>query len=92
MQRHYRQPSAMHRRLRKDGTSPAWLGLVPRQITTGGRPRLVRISKRGSTYKRPKRQRRTAMEYFAGLDVATEETSAAISWRLSKIATVAAPS
>ena len=30
----------------------AWLGLVPRQITTGGRPRLVGISKRGSTYMR----------------------------------------
>ena len=26
----------------------AWLGLVPRQITTGGRPRLVGISKRGN--------------------------------------------
>jgi transposase len=30
----------------------AWLGLVPRQLTTGGRPRLVGISKRGSTYMR----------------------------------------
>lgn len=30
----------------------AWLGLVPRQITTGGRPRLVGISKRYSTYMR----------------------------------------
>ena len=30
----------------------AWLGLVPRQITTGGRPRLVGISKRGSKYLR----------------------------------------
>jgi transposase len=30
----------------------AWLGLVPRQNTTGGRPRLVGISKRGSTYMR----------------------------------------
>jgi transposase len=26
----------------------AWLGLVPRQITTGGKPRLVGISKRGN--------------------------------------------
>ena len=26
----------------------AWLGLVPRQVTTGGRPRLVGISKRGN--------------------------------------------
>lgn len=30
----------------------AWLGLVPRQITTGGRPRLVGISKRGNSYLR----------------------------------------
>ena len=28
----------------------AWLGLVPRQLTTGGRPRLVGISKRGNKY------------------------------------------
>ena len=30
----------------------AWLGLVPQQITTGGRPRLVGISKRGNKYLR----------------------------------------
>src|SRR6185503_2551854 len=30
----------------------AWLGLVPRQVTTGGRPRLVGISKRGNRYLR----------------------------------------
>ena len=30
----------------------AWLGLVPRQVTTGGRPRLVGISKRGNSYLR----------------------------------------
>ena len=30
----------------------AWLGLVPRQLTTGGRPRLMGISKRGNTYLR----------------------------------------
>ena len=28
----------------------AWLGLVPRQATTGGKPRLLGITKRGSTY------------------------------------------
>ncbi|WP_143299073.1 transposase [Burkholderia pseudomallei] len=28
----------------------AWIGLVPRQHTTGGKPTLVRISKRGNTY------------------------------------------
>lgn len=30
----------------------AWLGLVPRQHTTGGKPRLLGISKRGNTYLR----------------------------------------
>ena len=30
----------------------AWLGLVPRQLTTGGRPRLLGISKRGNKYLR----------------------------------------
>ena len=30
----------------------AWLGLVPRQATTGGRPRLLGISKRGNRYLR----------------------------------------
>jgi transposase len=30
----------------------AWLGLVPRQITTGGKPRLVGITKRGNKYSR----------------------------------------
>lgn len=30
----------------------AWLGLVPRQATTGGKPRLLGITKRGSKYLR----------------------------------------
>lgn len=30
----------------------AWLGLVPQQITTGGKPRLVGITKRGNCYLR----------------------------------------
>jgi transposase len=30
----------------------AWLGLVPKQSTTGGKPRLSRISKRGNKYLR----------------------------------------
>ncbi len=30
----------------------AWLGLVPRQATTGGKPRLLGITKRGNTYLR----------------------------------------
>jgi len=31
---------------------PAWLGLVPRQHTTGGKPRLFGISRRGNVYLR----------------------------------------
>jgi transposase len=30
----------------------AWLGLVPKQVTTGGKPKLLRISKRGNGYLR----------------------------------------
>lgn len=30
----------------------AWIGLVPRQITTGGKPKLLGISKRGDSYLR----------------------------------------
>jgi transposase len=30
----------------------AWLGLVPRQATTGGKPKLLRISKHGNGYLR----------------------------------------
>lgn len=30
----------------------AWLGLVPRQATTGGKPRMLGISKRGNRYLR----------------------------------------
>jgi transposase len=30
----------------------AWIGLVPRQMTTGGKPRLLGITKRGSKYLR----------------------------------------
>jgi transposase len=30
----------------------AWLGLVPRQATTGGKPKLLGITKRGSKYLR----------------------------------------
>jgi len=30
----------------------AWLGLVPRQMTTGGKPKLLGISKRGNRYLR----------------------------------------
>ena len=31
---------------------PAWLGLVPKQMTTGGKPRLLSVTKRGNIYLR----------------------------------------
>jgi transposase len=31
---------------------PAWLGLVPKQMTTGGAPKLLGVTKRGNTYLR----------------------------------------
>ena len=37
---------------RKGREFAAWLGLVPRQYSTGGKPRLLGISKRGNTYLR----------------------------------------
>ena len=49
---------------------PAWLGLVPRQFTTGGKPKLFGISKRGNKY--PRRQlihgARAALTYVAERD------------------------
>ena len=48
----------------------AWLGLVPRQFTTGGKPKLLGISKRGNKYLR--RQlidgARAALPYVAERD------------------------
>lgn len=37
---------------RKARDLPAWLGLVPRQHTTGGKPKLMGISRRGNSYLR----------------------------------------
>lgn len=37
---------------RKGREFAAWLGLIPRQHSTGGKPRLLGISKRGSAYLR----------------------------------------
>ena len=31
---------------------PAWLGLVPKQMTTGGKPRLLSVTKRGNIYRK----------------------------------------
>ena len=40
------------RAFRRGRDMAAWLGLTPRQITTGGKPRLLGISKRGNRYLR----------------------------------------
>lgn len=40
------------RTFRRGRDLSAWLGLVPRQTTTGGKPRLLGITKRGSKYLR----------------------------------------
>ena len=48
----------------------AWLGLVPRQFTTGGRPKLVGITKRGNKYLRRQliHGARAALPYVAERD------------------------
>jgi len=45
----------------------AWLGLVPRQNSTGGKTRLLEISKRGNAYLRTQmiHRARAAMAHFA---------------------------
>lgn len=50
----------------------AWLGLVPRQATTGGRPKLLGITKRGSRYLRKMliQGARSAMPSLARRDTA----------------------
>ena len=50
----------------------AWLGLVPRQVTTGGRPKLMGITKRGSRYLRKMliQGARSAMPSLAKSDTA----------------------
>ena len=48
----------------------AWLGLVPRQFTTGGKPKLLGISKRGNKYLRRQliHGARAALPYVAERD------------------------
>src|SRR6202453_1844510 len=50
----------------------AWLGLVPRQFTTGGKPKLLGISKRGNKYLRRQliHGARAALPYVAERDTA----------------------
>jgi transposase len=40
------------RAFRRGRDMAAWLGLTPRQMTTGGKPRLLGIGKRGNRYLR----------------------------------------
>ncbi|GAD57346.1 IS110 family transposase [Limimaricola cinnabarinus] len=51
----------------------AWLGLVPRQVTTGGKPKLLGITKRGSRYLRKMliQGARAAMPVVSRKDTAT---------------------
>src|ERR1700712_3796448 len=42
------------RQFRKARDMAAWLGLVPREYSTGGKTKLLGISKRGNRYLRPK--------------------------------------
>lgn len=46
------QMPGQHRDLACGCDLSAWLGLVPRQATTGGKPKLLGITKRGSKYLR----------------------------------------
>ena len=52
------------------GDLAAWLGLVPRQFTTGGKPKLLGISKRGNKYLRKQliHGARAALPYIAERD------------------------
>jgi transposase len=51
----------------------AWLGLTPRQHSTGGKTKLLGISKRGNSYLRTQliHRARAAMAHFAGKQTAT---------------------
>ena len=54
----------------RDAEGIAWLGLVPRQFTTGGKPKLLGISKRGNKYLRKQliHGARAALPYIAERD------------------------
>lgn len=70
----------------------AWLGLTPRQYSTGGVPRLGRISKRGDTYLRTLlvHGARSELRYTAGRDDAksrwAESIKSAKSWNRAAVA------
>lgn len=70
----------------------AWLGLTPRQYSTGGTPRLGRISKRGDTYLRTLlvHGARSELRYTAGRTDAksrwVESLKASKSWNRAAVA------
>src|SRR5580658_1644734 len=61
----------------------AWLGLVPRQFTTGGKPKLLGISKRGNKYLRRQliHGARAALPYVAERDTPLGRWAKALSSR-----------
>jgi transposase len=70
----------------------AWLGLVPRQATTGGRPKLFGISKRGNKYIRTLliHGARAALPSLAGRDTALGRWAKALLARVHKNVAVVA--
>ena len=74
----------------------AWLGLVPRQYSTGGRPRLLGISKRGDSYVRTllvhgaravmsrlKNQNDRCKKWVDQLNSRSHSNIAAVGWRIN---------
>jgi transposase len=70
----------------------AWLGLVPRQITTGGKPRLAGITKRGNKYLRKLliHGARAALPMLAASTTSLGEWLRALNGRVHKNAAVVA--
>ncbi len=70
----------------------AWLGLVPRQSTTGGKPKLLGISKRGNKYLRKMliHGARAALPHLAGKDTPLGRWAKALLARAHKNLAVAA--
>jgi transposase len=70
----------------------AWLGLVPRQATTGGRPKLFGISKRGNKYIRTLliHGARAALPYLAERDTALGRWAKGVLARVHKNVAVVA--
>jgi transposase len=58
----------------------AWIGLTPRQYSTGGRPRLGRITRRGDTYLRGLLVQGARSALQAAMRVAPERRSRLAAW------------